>query len=282
MYNNNYLLEATLVALALAVVLIISTFPLWSTRKADHPNRSPIAWRRAIWVVAAFSLFMTTRRSQWIWDAFPPLAYLQFPNRWLVITTAATALVAAAALAAITQANRRRLLYGVAFVIALNFSLIISGHQMTQAIYDSEGIARAVHGREIPMYTPVWRNDDYKEEIVGLPAEVLSGDADVQAIDDNGSQQSYAVTARTSTVMGFRQLYFPGWVARLDGQPIPLAPSKAGNIELTIEPGEHQLTLRFEDTTPRAAGKLISAAAFLSVLAIFYFTRTQRLVPAAT
>lgn len=275
MYNGNYLLEATLVALALAVVLITSTLPLWSARKADQPNRSPLAWRRAIWVVAAFSLMMTTRRSAFIWSAFPPLAYLQFPNRWLVITTAATALVAAAALAAITQANRRRLPYGVAFAVALSFNLVISVHQMTQAMYDPEGIARALHGREIPMYTPVWRNDDYKEETVALPAEVRSGDADVQAIDDSGSRQSYAVTARTTAVMGFRQLYFPGWVARVDGQPIPLGPSKAGNIELTIEPGAHQLTLRFEDTPPRTAGKVISATSFIAFLTLLYFTRRR-------
>src|SRR6185436_19179852 len=110
---------------AFAILLIVSSWVLWSERKREPHPRSPLAWRRAIWGVAVFTLFMTTRRSALIWRANPQLAYLQFPNRWLVLTTAATSLITAAALAAFAHAERRRLLYGAALIIGLGFNLLI-------------------------------------------------------------------------------------------------------------------------------------------------------------
>jgi hypothetical protein len=218
---------------------------------------------------------MTSRRSAFIWSAIPQLAYLQFPNRWLVITTAGTTLVTAAALFAITQARRRKLFYWPLFAIALLFNLVISAHEIVQAPYDSTGFESKLQGRELPMYTPVWRDDDYKDELVAAPVEVAGGLAEVRAIDDAGSRQAYAVNAATDSELRFRQLYFPGWVARLNGTPIPLGPSKAGNIQLTVEPGRHELTLRFEDTAPRLAGKLITAVSLVSALLILCFARRR-------
>ncbi|MEK6300741.1 MAG: hypothetical protein AABO41_08480 [Acidobacteriota bacterium] len=272
-YNGNYLLEATLVAGTLAILFLVGSFLLWRERGVESRDPSGLAWRRAIWVVTALTLFMTTRRSAFIWRAIPPLAYLQFPNRWLVISTAGTSLIAAAALAAIMQAKRRRILYGTAFAIAVAFNLVISAHQVVQAPYDAAGIERKLHGREVQMYMPVWRDENYKHELVAAPAEILSGDGDVQAADDRGSRQSYVVTARTSSTLGFRQLYFPGWVARVDGNPIALGPNRAGSIQLTVEPGEHHLTLSFEDTWPRTAGKLISAVCIAGLFVLLFVAR---------
>jgi len=275
-YNGNYLVDATLVALGLAVLLAVSGFLLWRERKEEQRSRSGLAWRLAIWVVAAFSLFMTSRRSAFIWNAIPQLAYLQFPNRWLVITTAGTALITAAALFAITQARRRRLLYWSVFAIALLFNLVISAHEIVQAPYDSANFENKLQGKELPMYTPVWRDDDHKDELVNVPVEVASGSADVRTIDDTGSRQSYAVSAATPSELRFRQLYFPGWVVRLNERSIPLGPSKAGNVQVAIEPGQHELTLRFEDTAPRLVGKLISALSLASLAFIFHFTRLRK------
>ncbi|HST24329.1 MAG TPA: hypothetical protein VLR90_24720, partial [Blastocatellia bacterium] len=43
-----------------------------------------------------------------------------------------------------------------------------------------------------------------------------------------------------------------------------------------VEPGEHRLTLSFEDTWPRLAGKLISAASLLCFLLLPFITRRMK------
>jgi hypothetical protein len=50
---------------------------------------------------------------------------------------------------------------------------------------------------------------------------------------------------------------------------VQIAPSAEGNIQLTIEPGEHSVALSFEDTWPRTLGKLVSALSFACVVFLF-------------
>jgi hypothetical protein len=89
-------------------------------------------------------------------------------------------------------------------------------------------------------------------------------------IKGSGIKQSYDVTADTLSVLRFRSLYFPGWVARVDGRATAIEPSKEGNIELAVDQGEHHLSLSFEDTWPRILGKFISALSILMVVAMLY------------
>ena len=93
-------------------------------------------------------------------------------------------------------------------------------------------------------------------------------DAQVRAIDDSGIEQSYSVSAGTDSVITLRPLYFPCWIARVDGEKREIAPGPEGNIQLHVEPGEHTLTLSFEDTWPRTVGKIVSAFSFLIFLGV--------------
>ena len=57
---------------------------------------TPDDWDLVFWLgVIAFALFMTTAASQPLWRATPPLAYLQFPWRFLMLTTVACGCLAA-------------------------------------------------------------------------------------------------------------------------------------------------------------------------------------------
>ena len=100
----------------------------------------------------------------------------------------------------------------------------------------------------------------------------------MQALDDFGYQQSYRVYAATLSTIKLRALYFPGWVAREDGYPIDVTPGKEGAIEVTIEPGDHILTLSFEDTKPRTTGKYLSLVGWLGFFALLWFARRKRIV----
>jgi len=87
------------------------------------------------------------------------------------------------------------------------------------------------------------------------------------------SLDSYSVSADTDSVITLRPLYFPGWIARVDGMKRETAPSPDGNTQLHVEPGEHTLTLSFEDTWPRTVGKIVSAVSLLIVLGVLYVAR---------
>ena len=65
----------------------------------------------------------------------------------------------------------------------------------------------------------------------------------------------------------FRIYYFPGWRARVDGQPVVLWPSGPyALITLAVPAGEHVVDLRFEETTVRFAAKMITLLTIWAML----------------
>nr|HMN30344.1 hypothetical protein [Caldilineaceae bacterium] len=83
----------------------------------------------------------------------------------------------------------------------------------------------------------------------------------------------------------FNQFYYPGWRAYLldgkNGQPLrelPIIPEESGTLgrmTVPVPQGEGYLLLRYEDTPPRTAGKLI-ALATVGLLAVATVWETWR------
>ena len=153
------------------------------------------------------------------------------------------------------------------------FTLTVSVLAIASAPLKPETLERRLARREAPEYRPVWWDSERHEDLEQASVVIDSGDAVVQKIDDRGISQSYHVSANSESVLRMRPLYFPGWVARADGRPVEIRPSSGGNIELRMEPGEHQLTLSFEDTWPRTTGKLISAVCIAGLVVLLFVAR---------
>jgi hypothetical protein len=124
-------------------------------------------------------------------------------------------------------------------------------------------------------YHPRWWDQKRHEEFDAVPVVVDRGNADIRVIDDTGTSQSYVINAEQESVLRFRILYFPGWTARVQGQPVMISPSKEGHIQMAVGPGEHILMLNFEDTTPRTAGKIISALSLAVFCVMLYISRRK-------
>jgi uncharacterized membrane protein len=280
-----FLTNSNWIAVGLLLLFSLASLIIWNKRRRFEQvrfeqGRFDAGTRRAIWVITAFGLLMTTRISLPLWQMIPGLSVLQFPTRWLLIVSAGVSVLIAASASVIADSGRMRFIYACALASAIVFNLTISALTVARTPLDDRWYkARQLSNIDTREYHPVWWDGQQHEEFGSVPALISSGDASISAIDDAGSRQSYGVSASTESVLRFRTLYFPGWVARADNRIIAIEPSKEGNIALTIEPGEHTLTLSFEDTWPRAAGKLLSAISFLTWLLILLqpaFLKRQR------
>ncbi|CAA9281446.1 MAG: hypothetical protein AVDCRST_MAG77-3879 [uncultured Chloroflexi bacterium] len=95
-----------------------------------------------------------------------------------------------------------------------------------------------------------------------------------------GAPASVGTTGVATTVaavgggtVAFHQLYFPGWRAWVDGQPVALRPAPAiesqaiepGFILVDVPPGAHRVAIRFGPDAPRLAAAAISLAALLGI-----------------
>lgn len=272
----DYSLQTDLAAFGLLFLLIIAAALIWKKWRAGGKKRLNKLWFASL-VITAFTLLMTARLTTLLYKKVPGLVFLLFPFRWLLVCSVGAAFLTAAAVSLVTNDAGRRKLYTVALAVVVIFNLTVSALAVARMPQDEENLERRRTRREAPEYHPIWWKGSQNKDLKKNPAVVDEGDAVVQVIDAKGVKQSYAVTANSQSQLRLRPLYFPGWVARVDDKPVPIWPSEDGNIALTIDPGEHRLTLSFEDTWPRRAGKLISAASVLCFLALmFIMRRTKR------
>jgi uncharacterized membrane protein len=285
--NLFYLLKIVdLCASMLPLLLLLSAGIYFLYR--SKVNESPLLPKvlLALWSITTICLFMMLRISAPVWAALPQLAYLQFPFRFLTIAALGSASLVAFLAASLLQNARWRIPLGGAFALILLCTCAVSILVIKQAHFERSRLIRPGMTLEVKEYHPVWwekrkLEDEVDEETVlkmRLPAVIVtSGEATVQALDEEGIQQDYSINANQDATLKFRTLYFPGWHAYLDGREIELHPSKEGYLEVAVESGEHQLRLNFEDTRPRLAGKIISAISLLLTVFLIAIATRQRL-----
>jgi uncharacterized membrane protein YfhO len=223
---------------------------------------------------------MTTRLTAPIWRITPGLSFLFYPWRWLVVESLGVSFVAAVSIRALKRDSKWRFLKLAVFVLAVTFNLAIGALMIWRAPHDATGLEEGLMRRDTREYRPQWWDGQLREEFWRTPAHVDSGDSDVVMLDDVGIKRSYIVTAATESVITLRPLYFPGWIARVDDTQAAIRPTAEGNIQLTVEPGRHNLTLAFEDTPPRTWGKVVSALSCVVLISMLYLGRRgKKFVP---
>jgi len=257
--NGNWIAIGLLLLLGAATVVIGRR--LWSR----NPSRSE-SILRGLWAVTTVSLFMTTPLSRVIWERVPFVPEMQFPVRWLLVTCVGISVLVGAAIVALREGDRSRRLGALGLATCLAFNLGLAGIAIARAPYDPAILEKLPDQAEQANYQPIWWDQQRRPELERNRVLVTRGQAQVIPIDDSGIEQQYRIQADSESVLTFHPLYFPGWVAEVDGRSAPIGPGPAGHIQLPIAPGEHQVTLRFGDTGTRTLGKAISGGSGLIVL----------------
>jgi hypothetical protein len=277
--NGNFelfVLASNWIAVGMVLLVGASAVMIWTQRRSSERPLWQNGLLRAVLVVAAISILMTTRLSLPVWQVIPRLRVIQFPVRWYVLATAGASVLAALALSVLSRRSRWVVVQAVTLFVVVAINLAISGVVVARAPFEPEALqARLEHYTDVMEYHPKWWDEQRHEEVDKAPVVVEKGKAAIEPVDEYGISQAYRVSAETESTLKLRTLYFPGWVAHVDGQPVDLGPNREGHIRLTVGPGDHLLSLEMRDTSPRTAGKLISAASLLATLVLFIAARRK-------
>lgn len=125
---------------------------------------------------------------------------------------------------------------------------------------------------------PIWteRSEDYP--VKSQKAEILEGEGLLQIKETTFSTRYYVMNNQTPVKMIDYTFYFPGWKVYIDGKEEVIEfqdPKYRGVITYKVPQGQHEISLRFEDTTTRKVGK--AATAFFVVLTGILFIFKKRL-----
>ncbi|RLC84960.1 MAG: hypothetical protein DRJ03_12890 [Chloroflexi bacterium] len=238
------------------------------------------------------STLMITPLSKPLWDHLPLLPVVQFPWRFLSVQ----ALFAAAATTALipTRPTHRTLNirhWTLVIVIAalLTASPLLSLHPdrlpITPAdvtverlqLYElfTQNIGTTIRYEWLPQTAnPRPFTSDALIEPAAPPRAIPLAGALLEAtlLEREPTRQTWQVQGEGGKI-AFPLLYWPGWAAQVDGEPVNVWPvAGSGYLALEMGPGEHAVTLRLGRTPVRAAAEAVSLVTALALLFIIVKT----------
>lgn len=273
----------------LAILLII--FSILFKRKLTFSLKLPFV----IFFFLLFSLFMATSYSQPIWNIFQPLAYIQFPWRFLLFTAVFTAFLGGFVTAVLKRYLNKYLFFlvcailgvGLIYSVRLDFSPL-SYLSVNDSFYVSkqdlqwrvsrmsyEYVPKGVATKLSDIGTTVL--DISNQDIPKKSYEVLKGDMNIHEVINLPQYKKYTVTVNKPGSIRINTYSFPGWTLIVDGVKVDYNDmNKLKLITFNLPIGKHNVEVLFENTLIRTVGDYITVSTLLFVLVFVLYYKVYK------
>ena len=207
-------------------------------------------------VVAGF--FMTTAASSTIWHAVPPLAYIQFPWRFLTVVSLSIAIVGAHALSSLNRPALQAfvVLCAAAGLWSQTQSLLRPAHYLprTSMYIDDPGWRFTPDASQLAFIEPGY----YPSTVTTAPEhhvgrwEITKGTGAVSPHSVRDHQLVLDVESTAGIELTIGSHGFPGWRVLIDGRETAWRYDDSGFIVVNVPAGWHGVEAVFGDTVVRA------------------------------
>ena len=234
-----------------------------------------------------FSSFMTTSYSKIIWELFPPLAYLQFPWRFLIFTGLFSSALAGALIYLLRVTVFRLLAFFILTILLLLSNLKLFKPQNYRLdLTDEKATSYDVIAWDVSKtsfeYIPNGINLDKDKfgypminlsqpEIPTEKIEVAPETTKVYNLESSSSSIKFNLDAQDESIVTANVFSFPGWNLKVDGRPLSFSndnPLKL--ITFKVDAGTHDISLEFERTLVRSFADFVSLLATLVFILLFF------------
>lgn len=294
---------------ALALAALVSVAVRW--RRLQPSQR---VWAGICAATLLGATVMMTPLSAPLWAGIPGLSYLQFPWRWQLLSGFGIAGLIGSGLMDIRRPARswEPKPSWLAWTGVLGIIVLLAAAGMLRLPHDGqlypgedrflghadvslEGMAAYEHELFLATrlwgdpksleYMPVWVSEPVEDLILpaarnGPPAGA-SGSPIARVVVERHAplRLDLQVAATGEASLRLHTFYFPGWSARMDGEPVETYPSTSlGLLSVDVPAGEHRLTIRFGNTPLRWIGAIISLVSAAGVGVWLFVTRRRRVL----
>lgn len=228
------------------------------------------------------SVFMMNIRSYPIWQILPVSSYIQFPWRFLIVTTFVTPII-------IGFLGQKKSLVLVFISILITFSYF-TPHKINQ-VNDDYYLKRFFANQntshdtsqvssEYPLnsedYLPltIWTSSRPQE--LPPPIESQPPISITNIKNPSPIHLSFTSISTASAVLKINKYYYPGWTATIDNKTTTLAPTDTtGRISLSLPSGQHQVDLNFKNTPLRTTSNVLSLITVV-IIPLYYVYQHRR------
>lgn len=285
------------------VAVILALFGLWrvagggsrverggeSPRPLPPSTPYPLPYTLFFALASLVAIILMLPASAGVWEALRIAVFAQFPWRLLSVTAFSLAFLSGEAVVG-SRDGLKTFAALSALLIAVLFSSF--SYLSPQFIEPAEGpvslggLMRFQQSSGELVGLTKWNREKPKDSPL-MPLYLAGQPITSKVVPESLPPGASAKTIRRTTTLdevkvsspGDMQLMFytqayPGWRAYVDGRPVEIEPAgKLGLISIKAPAGEHNVLLRFETTTPRLLGGIISglSLALIAALGLWQF-----------
>jgi hypothetical protein len=268
----------------LPLVLLGSTIAItWYLVKTRERRDGSWAALTGLATVAWVSLFLCSELSYPLWALPSPLKLVQYPHRFLYVTTAVGLVANVACLRRVWSEN-----YPRRAVLLVALPLVVSV-LMTGAMYAKftmldarpSGLVGNTVGphRGLPEYATRTVGPDWERYVQdgGLESECAARQAQCREMSPTGRTRRWRIDVPRAMPLRLPVFAFPAWSLGLDGQPLASTIDQAtGLIAIELPAGRHEVSLTWAGLPSERTGLVLSGVSLALLLGLMAVERSTR------
>ncbi len=229
--------------------------------------------------IYGFAIFMMLPPSLWFWQNLPLLASLQFPWRFLGVTTILAVLIFLELEKQIATKHYPKFITLACILVALAWFNSKTYRDPVKWLDESEFLAlhyeyvgktTTAHRDElVPRWAPTERYLPQNDLVLTSGVELLE-------LNQTSLKLNFSANAGETGVAIYHRNYYPMWHLTIDGKSASLAPTSTGEITFPLLPGEHRYNLQIQSTLLQKLGNLISLFSLFGLVTYFYINHKRR------
>ncbi len=228
---------------------------------------------RAGMLVTLAAFLMATPLSRPLWAIVPGLSEVQFPWRWLAITSLTGCVILAAAIPMWTEKLRMgvrplELCVALAFVLSL-------GYTASQIVWECDYINRA---RLEPMLVEMRGAVSFKDwlpigardivHVERIDGNIQAGVRTVTVTSWKPQHRTFQVEPGPQTIARVRTYFYPHWVAMAGGEQLPTSAAADGVLLVSLPPNATNVDLIFREPPRVRRAAMASGLSWLLIVGL--------------
>lgn len=238
--------------------------------------------------VFIISVFLTLQISQLIWEGLRVMEYIQYPWRYLGITSLSIAFLAGGIVLypkTITKNLKTQRTYiGVLIVLVAIGSLglylkLFMPQQMSNLSandYTNVETIRYTTSKLSDEYLPKdFKKPEYSKDVPRLPYDSIQGSSNITVESDTTKRLVLSIDANEDSEILIHKAYFPFWHIFVDGKEVPFDIIDRGLV-VSLPEGEHTIEVLYKSTVMQMIGNTLSIIGIIVIFVGIILTRRDK------
>jgi len=232
----------------------VSLYLLIKKKLSGHNTRIFLA----LVILALLGIFMMLPYSANIWNFVPLIRKLQFPTRIMFYPTFSLALIGGYVLVIF---GLKKLLFRVTLFLCLGWTVLNWSHRAYRVTIDDSYLrsrmsTESFQFEHLPEAMPVLKQGEItpRTSAFSLRDSAMTAKADIV----EPTKKKYIIHVQRDSLFQENTLFFPGWIALVDGRERLLNIEQDGTMVVLLQPGDTTLEFIFTNTPIREWSNRIS------------------------